>query len=319
MNTPLITIGITCYKAYDTIEQAIHSAIKQVWNNKEIIIVDDYSCDETINKLRQLQEAYPSLKVIYQNTNNGVAATRNKVIEQAKGEFIAFIDDDDQSDSNRLQKQYDRIVSYEVSYGKDCLVICHTARNQIYPNGTSRYEPTMGTNDGIAPNGEMVVQRILTGKPNPNTFGSMATCTQMARTSTYKKLNGFDENFRRVEDTDFNIRAAMAGAHFVGIADPLVTQTMTLSSEKMLAEERNHLLNLYIKHKQLIKNGTSYSFCRHWITAKYDFLQGKKFIFASKIIFLIITHPILTLRRMYWALPNTDFNLRVKQFHDEKI
>ena len=73
----------------------------------------------------------------------------------------------------------------------------------------------MGTNEGVVPHGIDVALRILMGKPMPNIFGSTATCSQMSRLGTYKALGGFDEDFRRSEDTEFNVRAAIYGAHFL--------------------------------------------------------------------------------------------------------
>lgn len=319
MNTPLITIGITCYKAEYSIEKSIISAIEQAWDNTEIIVVDDYSCDGTINRLKQLQNTFSFLHIIYQDTNKGVAASRNEIISLAKGEFTCFIDDDDTSASDRLQKQYERIISYEKQFANGYPVICHTARTQVYPDGLNRYEPTMGATEGIAPNGHTVIDRILTGRPASNTFGSIATCSQMARTSIYRELNGFDESFKRCEDTDLNIRAALLGAHFIGLNEPLVTQSMTLATDKKLFEENKYWIQLLTKHKIFIDTNFSYSFCCRWLNAKHDFLQGKKFIFGLKIVGLLIRHPVLTLKRVIWARPNTSFNLTLKKFHEKKL
>ena len=52
-------------------------------------------------------------------------------------------------------------------------------------------------------------------------YGACPTCCQMARTSTYQTVNGFDSKFRRSEDTEFCIRLAMNGGHFVGIKNLL--------------------------------------------------------------------------------------------------
>jgi len=315
--TPLITIGITCYNAADTIARAIDSALSQDWPDFEIVIVDDCSTDETIQVLKHLEKENPTLIVMYQTVNGGVATTRNKIIQHAKGDFIAFFDDDDFSDPQRLRKQYERIISYEEHHAQAAPVICHTARTQIYPDGSNHYEVTIGTNNGAAPHDTSVAERILTGKPVVHGFGSTATCSQMARTSLYKQLQGFDENFKRGEDTDFNIRAAIIGAHFVGISDPLVTQTMTKASDKSLEDEGMYSLQLLEKHKTFIETKTSYQFCYQWLVAKYDFLAGRKKKFILKLMKLTLTNPVRTLQRLYWSLPNICFNLKTKRFHNE--
>ena len=58
----------------------------------------------------------------------------------------------------------------------------------------------------------------------------------MARLSIFHQFEGFDPAFRRGSDTDFVIRLAKGGGHFVGIAAPLVVQTMTKTSDKGLAD-----------------------------------------------------------------------------------
>ena len=319
LDIPFITIGITCHNASDTVEKAVLSAAEQIGDIKtEIVIVDDHSDDDTIQILKQLEKQNPNLNIIYQSVNKGVAASRNKIIEQAQGEFIAFFDDDDISAPDRLQKQYERIISYEKQYAGEGLVICHAARTQIYPDGAHRYEPTMGMNEGIAPHGAAVADRILIGRPMPHGFGSIATCSQMARTQIYKDLGKFDESFRRGEDTDFNIRAALAGAHFVGLAEPLIIQTMTMASDKKLSDDVGYVFQLLQKHKILVETKTSYKFCHAWLMAKYEFLQGHKGRFILKMMGLMLTNPVRTVRRLFWSLPNFYFNLKLQQFHSEK-
>ena len=318
METPLITIGITCYKAHDTIEKAIKSALNQTWENKEIIVVDDGSDDRTVERLQELQEIYKSIQIIYQSENKGVAATRNEIIKQASGDFICFFDDDDESLPERIKTQYQRITEYEKQYAQECAVISYSTRLQKYPDGSTRLENTIGTNEGTAPHGDAVALRILTGKPQPNIFGSMATCSQMARINTYRNLQGFDEDFRRSEDTEFNVRAAISGAHFVGLKEALVMQTMTLASDKTLADECLYTFKLVEKHKNFIDKHYSYPFNTNWLIAKYDFLQKKKGVFAAKMLGLFIRHPFLTLQRLSWAMPNISFNIKFSRLHNEQ-
>ena len=56
MKKPLITIGITCYNSSNTIRRTINSAIKQKWKNKEIVIIDDSSTDESFTIIKNLQK-----------------------------------------------------------------------------------------------------------------------------------------------------------------------------------------------------------------------------------------------------------------------
>jgi glycosyltransferase involved in cell wall biosynthesis len=315
---PLISIGITAFNAQDTIESAVRSAYAQTWQNKEIIVVDDGSTDDTMQILQSLQALDPALRIIRGVTNSGVANSRNRLIAEAKGEFIAFFDDDDESMPDRLQKQFERISRYENVYAGGALVICHTARTQIYPDGARRYEGTMGTQvTDCAPYGSDVALRILVGQKSKHVFGSLATCSQMARLAVYKDCGGFDPDFRRSEDTELNVRLALAGAHFVGIEEPLVLQTMTLSNDKKLSEEKIYFLKLLQKNKIFIEKYYPYAACYSWSQARYDFLMGerKKFLFA--LLKLFLRYPVFTLQRVFWALPNIGFNFSFSRFHRE--
>lgn len=318
LNAPLISIGITFFHGSETIEKAVASALAQTWKNIEIIIVDDGSDDAEASALKALHSKHPEIIVISHEINKGVAASRNEIINRAKGEFLAFFDDDDESLPTRLEEQHKRIIDYEKKYAQGHPVICYTARLQEYPDCHRRYEPTMGTNNGLAPNGVVVALRILTGKPQPNIFGSIATCSQMARLSTYRSLQGFDTDFRRSEDTDFNVRAAKKGAHFVGISTPLVKQTMTLSSDKKLFHEKEYAFKLLEKHRVFIEGHTNYKFCVGWLTAKYHFLQKDYKNFVLKMLSLQTRNPILSLQRLIWALPNTEFNFKFMRWHNAK-
>ncbi|MCB1590861.1 MAG: glycosyltransferase family 2 protein [Alphaproteobacteria bacterium] len=314
---PLITIGITAYNAEDTIESAVQTALAQNWEPKEIIIVNDASTDRTGEILEKMQNQNPDLLIVNLPENRGVAGARNAIIREARGSFLAFFDDDDQSDPSRLQKQYLHIVEYEERYAGQQEVICHTARIQTYPDGQEHYEPTAGTNEsGLCPRGEAMAKRILYGLPLENGFGSMASCSQMARLKSYQSLDGFDEKFRRCEDTDFNIRFALNGGHFVGIAEPLVRQRMTPGNEKTLDAEKTYYTNLIIKHAIFIRNsGVSPLFCAKWLEAKHEYLRGKKLAFISKIMRLILKYPRLSYRRLKWALPNKKFNDHAQKFY----
>jgi glycosyltransferase involved in cell wall biosynthesis len=299
--------------------KAIASADNQNWPDTEIVVVDDCSTDRTPEILADLKKQHPNLRVCRSGQNHGVAASRNRIIREAKGEFIAFFDDDDESLPKRLTRQYERIVKYERDFAQGQPVICHAARLQRYPGEEERYAPTLGTELGaVAPHGLAVAERILLGRPLKNGYGAMATCSQMARRSVYQNLGMFDESLRRSEDTDLNIRLALEGGHFVGIAEPLVTQTMTLTTEKHLAEERSCTLKYIAKHKAFLDQAGSYDFCHRWIDAKFDLLERKRVEFLAKFLKLLFYFPVATLKRFYGSLSGVRGNLQLSKFYNPR-
>ncbi len=316
MMSPLVTCGITSYNALATIERAARTVFAQTWRPIEVIVVDDCSSDATSDVLRRLQAEFPDLHVLHNEKNLGVASSRNRIIDQARGEFLAFFDDDDVSDPERIACQILRIVDYERDFANGAPVVCHTARRQTFPDGREVIVATAGQQaNRRAPSGLDVSRHILTGNPLENGGGACATCSQMARLSTYKGLGGFDPAFRRSEDTELNIRLGKAGAHFVGVGKPLVMQTMTHSSEKTLVEERKFTLMYLDKHRDLLNSSSQLPFCRRWITAKYAWLQGRRRSSLFGFGLLMLRHPLFFLRRLLSSREHAAHNRSIRTFH----
>jgi glycosyltransferase involved in cell wall biosynthesis len=96
-----VSVIIPTYNSAEFIIQALDSVLNQTYTNYEVIVIDDGSTDNT----RQILEPYQfKINYIYQK-NQGVAAARNKGIEVAKGELIAFLDADDLFLPQKLQQQ----------------------------------------------------------------------------------------------------------------------------------------------------------------------------------------------------------------------
>jgi len=312
---PLITIGLTAFNSADTIERALRSALAQTWRPIEVVAVDDCSTDGTSDILDRLAERHPELRVFANPVNGGVAVSRNRILAEARGEFVVFFDDDDESLPERIALQWARIVEYERDFAGGARVICHTARRVMYSESES-IAPTMGENEGCpAPAGLAVARRILLGAKLEDGYGACPTSSQMARLSTYRALGGFDSTLRRGEDTDLNIRLAEAGGHFVGIGRPLVIQTMTRTSEKSLAEEYRNMLLLIEKHRAIMDREGQYAFCRRWFGAKQAWLEGRHMAFALSLSSLAVRHPVLTGCRLVLALPNIGLNRAFSRFH----
>lgn len=318
MNTsPLITIGMTSFNAEDTIARAIKSAIAQDYPNFEVIIVDDCSSDTSREIIRETIKNHSNIRFIPHEKNTGFAGALNTIIEQAQGDFLAIFDDDDISLPERIQTQYQRIIGYEKEFDTD-LVLCHAARMQVFENALERYEKTVGTNKGIAPHGHDMVNRILygaLGTHGNNIVGSCANCARMGRTEIFRKLNGFDAAMRRGEDTDFSIRFALLGGHFVGIETPLVYQTMTTGAEKTLAKEYDVEKTFTKKYKDYLTQIGWYDFALDWLDIRYANLLGKRAKFLYLLSLMFLRHPIKTIQKLSWSIPAHDTRTSFKKWH----
>ncbi len=91
---PLVSVVIPTYNKEKYIGEAVQSALNQTYKNLEVIVVDDGSTDNTKQVVEELIKKDGRVKYFYQE-NQGSAAARNKGLQEASGEFVAFLDSDD--------------------------------------------------------------------------------------------------------------------------------------------------------------------------------------------------------------------------------
>ena len=99
---PLVSILIPCYNAEQWLTETIESALAQTWQNKEIIVVDDGSTDNSLDIAKQFESSI--VKVISQE-NRGGSAARNTAYKACQGEFIQYLDADDLLAPTKIESQ----------------------------------------------------------------------------------------------------------------------------------------------------------------------------------------------------------------------
>ena len=107
MDSPLVSIIIPVYNSEKYLAETITSAISQTWNNKEIIIIDDGSTDNSLT----IAESFANEHIkIFSQPNKGASAARNKGLHEAKGDYIQFLDGDDLLMPNKIEVQLAQIA-----------------------------------------------------------------------------------------------------------------------------------------------------------------------------------------------------------------
>ena len=113
MNYPLVSVNITTFNRATLLARAIDSVFAQTYAHFEVIVVDDCSSDNTPEMLKRIALAEPRLRFQRNHINKGNAVSRNIALSLSRGEYIAFLDDDDYwSDPEKTQKQIDLLLSY---------------------------------------------------------------------------------------------------------------------------------------------------------------------------------------------------------------
>ena len=132
MKNELVSIIIPTYKRSETLERAIISAENQSYKNIEIIIVDDNAnYPEIRKKNKEIINKHDKIIFIENKKNLGGGLSRNVGIKEAKGNFIAFLDDDDEYLPTKIERQLELYKS--INNNKAAIIYCYA--NMINVDG----------------------------------------------------------------------------------------------------------------------------------------------------------------------------------------
>lgn len=122
-----ISVIIPCYNSEKTIEACVQSVFNQSEPVSEIIIVDDGSIDDSKAKIKNLINSNLDKNIkFYEQKNSGPSKARNLGIENASGNWIAFLDSDDVWFEDKIEKQLQFLNKFPE------VVICSTANSKLF-------------------------------------------------------------------------------------------------------------------------------------------------------------------------------------------
>ena len=212
-NYPLVSIIIPTYARPENLLRALSSCQNQTYPNIEIIVVDDngkgsYYQIQTETILSNLIES-GSIKYIAHTVNKNGSAARNTGLSASSGQYINFVDDDDELFPEKIEKQ----VKYlQINQQVDA-VCCETI--QIYKNKESKLSVNIIEGENFMP--EMLQGKIF-----------FNTTTVLFRRQCLMELNGWDETFYRHQDYEIFMR--FNRRHRMGIVtSPLIKKHTTSS------------------------------------------------------------------------------------------
>ena len=111
MNRPEISVIMAVYNRELVISRAINSLLKQTLNNWELIAVNDGSEDGTLKILEDYKSNYDKVKVVTQEHKN-LSESKNKGIKTSVGNFITFLDSDDELLPRHLEARYNYMINH---------------------------------------------------------------------------------------------------------------------------------------------------------------------------------------------------------------
>lgn len=112
----LVSIIMPAYNCEKYVFEAINSVLAQTYKNWELLVLDDGSKDNTLQIIEEFSRKDSRIKAFPNRKNMGVSATRNRGIELASGDWIAFLDSDDMWEPLKLEKQFEVVENKSVEF-----------------------------------------------------------------------------------------------------------------------------------------------------------------------------------------------------------
>lgn len=113
---PLVSIVTPVYNAENFVLDTINSVLSQKYNNWELIFVDDFSDDDSVNIIINAQKKDERIKLLQLKRNSGAAIARNEGVKLANGRYLAFLDADDTWFESKINEQVNFMKSMDAAF-----------------------------------------------------------------------------------------------------------------------------------------------------------------------------------------------------------
>lgn len=229
---PLVSVIMGVYNSETTLSSAVKSILNQSYSNFEFLICDDASTDDSLQLLSSFKDQ--RIKILKNETNQGLAYSLNKCLERCSGHYIARMDADDVAFSTRLQVQVEFLEKHKNIDAVGTAVSVWDGKKII----------------GVRKFPEFPDERSLL-KSNP-----FAHPTMMIKGSVYQKLNGYhvDRSTKRAEDLDLWFRFFSHGYAGYNIQSPLLRYTETEADfNKRSLSAAIGIAKVYLRGYRLLK------------------------------------------------------------------
>ena len=273
MERALVSVIIPSYKRADTLKRAIDSVLNQTYTNIELLVVDDnIPGDKYSLGLKKMIEKYDGkVKLVTQKEHINGAVARNEGVNCSNGEYIAFLDDDDEWHPDKIEKQVDIIES-------DTEIGGVAGGVTLWRNGE---EITRLPKNRIT-------EKDLLFKVLIREVG-LATSSFLCKKSAFNEIGGFDVNLRRSQDlqlfTDFLSRFRIypiwdfrtTKMHVESSINRLDAKSLAVNKEDFFKSVNKVIQGFPERTQRRIKSA-------HYYEIAFVAIREKNFFFALKYV-----------------------------------
>ena len=228
----LVSVVLPTFNRSRTLARAVRSVLGQGYSNLELIVVDDGSTDDTAGLVANFRD--PRIRYEKLERNQGASAARNRGLELARGEFIAFQDSDDEWLADKLERQVASaretraesiaVFHMKVVYGRD--------EQRVYGPGRVCCVPRLENTD--------LERDFLRITHQQNVISPQ---TLMFSANILERIGGFDRLLVNSVDWDFSLRL-VAAATVIFIEEPLV---MTYIQDDSISTLRKNMVRSQLR------------------------------------------------------------------------
>jgi glycosyltransferase involved in cell wall biosynthesis len=215
MTAPPVSVIIPAYDRVGSIRLAVESVLRQSWGDFELLVVDDGSRDGTQDVVRGIAD--PRVRLIETPRNMGASAARNLGIAEARGDWVAFQDSDDEWLPLKLERQMARLLAPGARFVAAYCGMMILGAPHADPAGgagrlTIRYFPG---SEETRLEGDILPELMRTSL--------ISTQTLVVRRDLMREIGGFDPELKALIDWDCMLRIAPRGP-IAFVDEPLVLQ-----------------------------------------------------------------------------------------------
>ena len=279
----MISVIIPTYNRYDRLRTSIHSVLSQTYQNFEILLIDGSNNNRVFKLLEDFNDT--RIKYIKNYNHTGVSSSRYLGVLKSSNNFIAFLDDDDTWEKNKLQLQYQKIQS---SPNID-MVLCNYTINNVISKRT--------TNVSLEKYEKNFTQNILYSP------GPFYQCILIK-----KKLlldnSLFDGKATPSEDWDFFISLSKKNLCVKNICKSLFTWNLSFDSQSANLINESQSVNYIInKHKNyILKNTSAENLSILYRNSAHLFIKGNNYALAKTNYWYALLNNKFCIKNMIFYL-----------------